>query len=379
MNTSRLSPRWVAWLLVALIAFQPLILNIVQAETSAPLSEAEAEQQKFQKTYDDIMKLKPIKLDWMTRQTLKLADLTKHQDTGTYQKKIEEANNAIKDAKEQAKQAKTSLDLEIIKAKTLAKESDGVKSDLVGTVKAKAQLQDGLRSAGQQIQSVGNLLVNISLVLFAAWAVLSVVGAFVSLGILSALVTPLNVASIVLGIVGGGLKAAGTSLIASSKAGADTDNAALKAVITGGAVAVVSVVAIKAGPAITKAVSSSVSTAVSGAVTRAAVSRGTLPALGASDIAISLNVPEVLMNALSHSQAYDKVAGKVTTEVTRGAVDKAVSEAGKGAIGKGLGLLSIPSSPGGVVVNEVNKTVTDVLKPSPGISVPSSDESDKEH
>ncbi|MFZ2957196.1 MAG: hypothetical protein WA705_09920 [Candidatus Ozemobacteraceae bacterium] len=49
------------------------------------------------------------------------------------------------------------------------------------------------------------------------------------------------------------------------------------------------------------------------------------------------------------------------------------------AVGKGLGLLDVPNDPGEVVVKEFNKAATDVLNPSPGITVPTPDDGDKFH
>jgi len=369
--------RFFAWLLAFLCAFQPLLVEVAFAESNAALQTVREQQAKFNQTYSEIMNLKPIEIDQVTAKTLCLADSAKGQSWGTYEAKIKEANKAIADAKAQAQQAKTLLDLQAIKAQTLATKNDGVKSDLIGTVKAKAQLQDGLRAAGEQIKGVGSMMSNISLVLGVAYIVLVAVGAVATLGVLSALVTPLSIASTALGIVGGGLSAAGDSLIASSKAGASTDNAVLVAIgcgVTTGAVAGIfskfggsldSAVAGTVGKGIGKLLGQKVSLAptLSGNIFKYIISHGKAYDVLAGRAANQAG-KEVAKDGLK--TVYDAAAVGAANQVRQDALKTAVT----GATAKVLGKSGVPTSVSGYAENQIMNDIPQVIKTEPGITVP---------
>jgi len=378
---NRVQTRFFAWLLVMLCVLQPLVIEVVHAESNTALQTIKTQQDAFNKTYQDIMNLKPIEIDQLTAKTLCIADSANGQSWGTYEAKIKEANKSIQDAKTQAQQAKSLLDLQAIQAQTLATKNDGVKSDLVGTVKAKAQLQDGLRTAGEQIKNVGTMMSSISLVLGIAYIVLVAVGAVATLGVLSALVTPLSIASTALGVVGSGLTAAGDSLIASSQAGANTDDAVLVAIGCGVATGVVEGAFSKYGVKIDSGVSSIVGKGIGKLVGKEIALAPTLSG-------------NIFKYIISRSRAYDAVAARAANaagrEVAPGGMKTvydaaavgvanqarqgALKEATTGATGKILGQLggmaSVSSTISGAVKSQININIPNVIKSQPGISVP---------
>lgn len=377
----RVQTRFFAWLLVLLCVLQPLVIEVAHAESNTALQTIKTQQDAFNEAYQEIMNIKPVEIDWLLSKTLCGADSANGQAWGTYEAKIKEANKSIADAKAQAQQAKSLLDLQAIQAQTLATENDGVKSDLVGTVKAKAQLQDGLRTAGEQIKNVGMMMSCISQILGVAYIVMAAIGAVTTFGIVTALVTPLSIASTVLGIVGGGLTAAGDSLVASSQAGANTDDAVLVAIGCGVATGVVEGAFSKYGVKIDAGVSSILGKGIGKLVGK---EMNLAPTLSGN----------IFKYIISRSRAYDAVAARAANAagrevapdgvktvydaaavgVANQARQGALKDATTGTTGKILGQLggtaSVSSTISVNVKNQINTNIPNVIKSQPGISVP---------
>ncbi|NLI76470.1 MAG: hypothetical protein GX442_08515 [Candidatus Riflebacteria bacterium] len=328
--------RALVWILAFLCAVQPLVVEVVRAESTSAAQAVADEKTRFDETYQQIMDLKPIEIDWLTAKTLCLGDSLSGQDWGTYEAKIKEANKAIDQAKQQASQAKTTLDLEAIHAKTLATEQDGVKSDLTGTTKAKALLQTGLRDVGNQLKSLGEAMNTVSLVMSAAYIALVVIGAVATVGVLSALVTPLGTAATVLGIVGTSLSVAGQSLVNASQAGANTDNAVLTAIGCGVATGVVLGAFTKYAPGLDKLAAKGINPLAKWLTGKSVSQSGTLSG--------------TLFNFIrSHSKAYDVLA------------TRALNAAGRDVLGT-AGQRSAFTIYDGVAVTAANQARQNLLK-----------------
>lgn len=347
--------RPVAWLLALVILVSPFAHMQANAGESAAMRDITAKQQEFAKVYHDIMSVKPIEIDWLTSKVLCIADSAKGQDWGSIEAQIKEANQSIAEAQQQARQAKSVLDLEAARARTLATETDGVKSDLVGTGKAKAQLQEGLRTAGEQLQKVGDMLSLIGTVLGVATAIMAVLTVATG-GALGGPLIVLGKVATVISVVGVGLSEAGRSLIAAGQKGADTDNAVATAITRGVAMGALAYIGGRVGNAVVGKVAGSASKYLS-------------QHLGKS-IKLPTNVDKILTKMLSHSKTYDKLSEKSVQNLGESGAEQLDSSVTK-LIGKARGVAGIPDA-GKVINDNVFKPTVDVIvpKPQPGLSIP---------
>jgi hypothetical protein len=386
----------ITWLLAFLLAFQPLVVEVVRAETNAAIQTVRNEKARFDKTYQEIMNLQPVKIDWLTAKTLCAADSLQGHKWGTLEAKIKQANEAIAKAKEQARQAKTTLDLEAAKATALATANEGVKENLTNTTKAKALLQQGLREVGSALKFIGDFMSATSLVLGVAYATLAVIGAVTTFGILTAALTPLLMTSTALGIVGASLAAAGQSLIDASVQGANTDHAVLIAIGSGVATGVVTGLLDKVAPGANRIVGKAASRVLSKLAGRSVKITGTL----AGD----------LFNAITnHTRLFDRLVGRAMnlacrevlgTGISRGAYTvydamtvQAANQARQDLLREGTikainimcGQAGLPTSVAGKIAGDLKKNIvpaanvlrgmeptpTDpVAKKKPGLTIP---------
>jgi hypothetical protein len=229
--------RIITWVLVFTVFWQPFLPEIAAWASTDAASEIARAKSEFQKTYDQIMAVKPIELDWFARGAVDfgsgLNNLGKDKkDQEDYNKKIEEANRQLKKIQDDARNTMQLLeagDLDGAAATNPEKAFDSLQT----TNSALGHYQEALTVAGTALLGASELLSNLSLLLLGVTMICTALSpAFPPL---AAVATGLFALSNAIGIAAGVMAGAGLALTECAKNGITNDYQLAGIVIGGGA------------------------------------------------------------------------------------------------------------------------------------------------
>ena len=329
----------ITWVLVFTVFWQPFLPEIAAWASTDAASEIARAKSEFQKTYDQIMAVKPIELDWFARGAVDfgsgLNNLGKDKkDQKNYNKEIEEANRQLKKIQDDARNTMQLLEAGDLDGAAATNPEEAFDS-LQKTNSALGHYQEALTVAGTALLGASDLLSNLSLLLLGVTMICTALSPVFPP--LAAVAAGLFTLSNAVGIAAGVMAGAGLALTECAKNGITNDYQLAGIVIGGGALGgaagfVMSKLGGKFGSKIAKAVSKSFGKSVTSFLSKAWNPKQ-FAALKMSNWSIFKSASGVSGKAFSQ-------AGEITYEK----LIAECAERSSGSLMKLLGLPEIPTS-----------------------------------